>query len=269
MPERTWPRKTAMVKQKKRTHKHKVPPLLHRNALQGLISGPDLLRWADDYGVKLTTGDKAEKGDIVVCSQTKNWCSPEQLGIIRAAHTKKPMKLTNKGGRPHPDGDEANLFVQPYSKIRYAKKNLSRKCLLVLYFCLYFYRLLVIFYFVLTLFNSILPNWITANQNCLLEQSKLVGGYLRRRSCSPRRGMFWATTLSNPLPIMEIPIVSTKTLINSGKIGRALSSEPVRKAYISLTRSLTHSLTHSLTRSLTHSPLTHIDMNAYHQHISF
>ena len=132
---------------------------------EGICTGPDLFRYAEDNGIALRDISDVQEGDVVVCSQNKNWCDPTTMGTVKIA-SKEGVQLSKIKGKgkhayiifsyllfitcmyiidsyllfitEHPDGTTANLFVHPYDKIRApAKRNFKSTCaMLVCLTCL-------------------------------------------------------------------------------------------------------------------------------------
>ena len=68
-------------------------------APNGICTGPDLFRWAADNNIAMRNIKDVKLGDVVVCSQTKNWCSPVTMGKIKALSLDKRIALSNINGK--------------------------------------------------------------------------------------------------------------------------------------------------------------------------
>ena len=72
--------------------------------------------------LKFKPGQKAQVGDIVLCSQSANWVDPEDLGKVLAVCPKrKPFTLPDN----HPDGKKVELYVLTFTKMRKPRGKLQ------------------------------------------------------------------------------------------------------------------------------------------------
>ena len=112
------------------------------------INGTKLLQLLKKNDLQFKPGSWAQEGDIVICSQTKNWSDPDDMGkVIKVAPKGKTIKLP-KG---HRDGSNVHMYVQTYTKMRKPKKKLTG-CLYTTHFvCLFvffsFFKCIFIFFF--------------------------------------------------------------------------------------------------------------------------
>ena len=81
-----------------------------------------IVAFLEKNNLKFKPGQKAQVGDIVLCSQSANWVDPEDLGKVLAVCPKrKPFTLPDN----HPDGKKVELYVLTFTKMRKPRGKLQ------------------------------------------------------------------------------------------------------------------------------------------------
>ena len=90
------------------------------------LTGAALFAFLKENNATLRPGSEAEEGDIVVCSQTKNFENPVDIGRVLFASTATKVTLPVN----HRDGDKVNMFVLTFKKQRKPRQLKSELLLL-------------------------------------------------------------------------------------------------------------------------------------------
>ncbi len=85
-----------------------------------MMNGNELMAWLDKNQHQLVKGNKAQNGDIVVCSVRNNYGEPCDMGKI---HFKNHPNVQSKLPAGHEDGDVGDMFVHTYCKRRVNKRK--------------------------------------------------------------------------------------------------------------------------------------------------
>ena len=96
-------------------------------------TGPELLKWLDEKGLQLPSGEEAAVGDVVVCSVRNNFLDPCDLGTVHTKNTNGEQFVLPDG---HKDGSLVDMFVLTYTKSRVNKRKIKCKFDLFVFVCI-------------------------------------------------------------------------------------------------------------------------------------